>query len=392
MSINKIYLKSIFSISAIIISINFYFFVKERSLMQYMDWIINYQGGFVRRGFVGEFFFQFSKLTFIRLDLLIFIFVVLLYIFFFKNFYKLLKDVSLNYLNILVLFSPFSFLYPVMEQKVSGRKDILFLFLLSFMCIYLKKIKFENQKYLIILFASIIILSHTGFLFFLSFFLIIFFIENNKKPIKKLLKEICIILISIIITTIIVYLNTSIEKDGILKLCSSISQFVGPDCENSGYVSMLSWSLEYNKKIIKEIWEPEGYYFFFLKAFIFGFAPMLFTFVLSSFTKIKKLNVFLFSFIILISTLPLYYLGTDYGRYMHITYLSLLMVYFFSIKKKFIQTDFKVLNFFKNQKLQKIKFIIIFLYGFTITIPHCCSNEFKFIYAKIISKSIKFLN
>ena len=114
MSINKIYLKSIFSISVIIISINFYFFVKERSSMQYMDWIINYQGGFVRRGFVGEFFFQFSKLTFIRLDLLIFIFVVLLYIFFFKNFYKLLKDVSLNYLNILVLFGAFTLSIVVM--------------------------------------------------------------------------------------------------------------------------------------------------------------------------------------------------------------------------------------------------------------------------------------
>ena len=40
--------------STILIVLNFYQFVFERSFAQYTDWLINYQGGFVRRGFIGS--------------------------------------------------------------------------------------------------------------------------------------------------------------------------------------------------------------------------------------------------------------------------------------------------------------------------------------------------
>ena len=163
--LKKNILKILIPISTIIIIINFYYFVSEKSLNQYADWLINYQGGFVRRGLIGEFFFQIYKYFNIRIDVLIFLFVSLFYILFSFNFFKILKDIKLNFLNLLIIFSPFSFLYPVMDQKTSGRKDIFFLLLLSFLCLYLRKIKFKYQKYLIIFFSILSILTHTGFYF-----------------------------------------------------------------------------------------------------------------------------------------------------------------------------------------------------------------------------------
>ena len=56
--LKKNILKILIPISTIIIIINFYYFVSEKSLNQYADWLINYQGGFVRRGLIGEFFFS----------------------------------------------------------------------------------------------------------------------------------------------------------------------------------------------------------------------------------------------------------------------------------------------------------------------------------------------
>ena len=66
--------------------IRFYSFYLEYSAWQYSDWLINYQGGFVRRGLIGEFLFQLHKLTKINLGFLTFLFVTSLYILLFANF------------------------------------------------------------------------------------------------------------------------------------------------------------------------------------------------------------------------------------------------------------------------------------------------------------------
>ena len=119
-------------ISTFVIILNFALFVMERSPVQYSDWLINYQGGFVRRGLPGEIFYQLNRFTKIPLDLIVFISICLLYIFFAINFIKLTQKIKFNLINLLVFFSPISFLYHLMEQKISGRKDIIFIFSIIF--------------------------------------------------------------------------------------------------------------------------------------------------------------------------------------------------------------------------------------------------------------------
>ena len=48
--------------------IKFYSFYSEYSSWQYVEWLINYQGGFVRRGFIGEILFQLNN--FLKIDIL----------------------------------------------------------------------------------------------------------------------------------------------------------------------------------------------------------------------------------------------------------------------------------------------------------------------------------
>ena len=48
--LNHLFLKIILFLSFVIISINFYEWVLEKSYYEYSDWLINYQGGFTRRG------------------------------------------------------------------------------------------------------------------------------------------------------------------------------------------------------------------------------------------------------------------------------------------------------------------------------------------------------
>jgi len=392
--IKKKKLNFLFGITTIIIIFNFFYFVKEQSLNQYADWLINYQGGFVRRGLIGEIFFQIHSLLDIRLDVIVFIFVSLLYVFFYKNLLQLIKNLKLNFLNLLVIFSPLSFLYPVMEEKASGRKDILYLFLLSIIAVNLKKINFNYQKYVIILFSAITIFSHTGFLFLLPAFLIIFFICNSKKSLKIIIREISIIILSLLLFVIVIYNNSAIYPESIKLICNSISDFVRKDCATEGYISTLSWSLQYNLHLKESLWMTKNYNLFYFFAFLISFFPLFFLFYNSKFLNFSKINCLYLFILYLFSTLPLYYLGVDYGRYLHLTYLSSLIIYIVSLKNKLLVLSISKKIFFKNKFRFKplILFTVIFLYGFTYTIPHCCNNKFKFNYSKLFIKINEKLN
>ena len=76
------------------------------------EWVINYQGGFVRRGLIGELIYQIS----IFLDLnLRFCFLVLqsfLYLVYYFLIYRLFKDIKSHYLIILAIFSPIFLVFP----------------------------------------------------------------------------------------------------------------------------------------------------------------------------------------------------------------------------------------------------------------------------------------
>ena len=391
--INKKIFDYLFGITIAIVIFNFYNFTKELSIGQYSDWLINYQGGFVRRGLIGEFLYQIHSILSIRLDILIFLTVSLLYIFFYKNFLTIIKTLKYHFLNLLIVFSPLSFFWPVMEEKASGRKGVLYLFLLTVTALQIKKINFYKQKYLIILFSAIIVFSHTGFLFLLPFFLLVLIFSNKNKKFKIILKEILIIISSWLLFLIILINNTIVGQEQIELICNSVTKFVRKDCTTIGYISTLSWSLELNLELKKSLWMREYYNLFFSIAFLVSFLPLLTILYNSKFVNYKKINVVFFYILFLLSTFPLYYLGVDYGRYLHLTYMSSIIVYAIALRNRVIIFLPKKKGLISNINFKpKILVIIIFLYGFTFTVPHCCNNNFKFNYKNLVSKINEKLN
>ena len=376
--------------STIIIIFNFSQFVFERSLSQYSDWLINYQGGFVRRGLSGEIFFKIFQITSIPLDIVVLIFVSFFYILFGFFLIKIIKPIKLSSLNWFLIFSPFSFLYPVMEQKVSGRKDILFLFIVSFLAVLLSKIKFNQQKFIIIFSISILTLSHSGFFFYVPFIFLIYLMTNYKVKLKSLLIDSFIIISTTLFFFVITILNSKIDPILINKMCESISFYL-KNCGTSDYISTLNWTLEYEINLVDTLWNKENYILFYSIAFVLAFFPLIYALINSEFTNknLKKINPFLIFLLLNIVTFPIYYIGADYGRYMYITYVSTLIIYFKALSTKFMIININYFDSFKFKSKKYIFTILIFLYGFTWTVPHCCNNNFKFIYGKPIDQLIK---
>ena len=357
-------------------SFNVIQFFFERASFQYSDWLINYQAGFIRRGFIGEIFYQLSNLFKLQLDYLILFFVLGLYLVFYLNFFKIIKKINLKLIDFFIILSPLSFFYTAFEQKASGRKEIIFLSLLSLFIILLKKTPLNKQVYLMILLTTITSLTHSGLIFYNIYFLVLFIIVNIKKiGIHKIIFKSVPFLLSSLIILILISLNSTLTENELKILCQSVIEYL-PNCGKGDYVNTLTWGLKNNFEGNKYFWFSTSYFISYFLSFIFCFIFFLYL------TAKTKINNFNFSYVIIIclaSSFPLYFIGADYGRYLHISYISSILIYYYLLGEGLIKRE-KI-----SIKLRKFILIpIILIYSFTWTVPHCCESKPKFNFRKLI--------
>ena len=171
----------------------------------FQDWLINYEGGFVRRGLSGEFitaisnFFYYEKKQFyhgVQIHFVYFYVISVFCIFYYLLIYFFFKREELNLEKLFIIFSPLSLPFIIYNPGAAGRKEIL-LFILFISFVYF--IKYFEKKELLLITTTILfvplLLIHEGMFFFISSFLILYILEI--KPENKR------IVISIVLFTIL---------------------------------------------------------------------------------------------------------------------------------------------------------------------------------------------
>ena len=106
------------------------------------EWLINYEGGFTKRGLVGQIALEIARLFEANLRWVIFILQSFTYTIYFFLLYQLLKNLKLEKITILSIFTPIFILYPVAEIEVLARKEI---FIFVYLLIYCF-VPFEKKK------------------------------------------------------------------------------------------------------------------------------------------------------------------------------------------------------------------------------------------------------
>ena len=96
----KTYLVIIFLLSVLFLSQKFLY----PSDWTTSEWLINYQGGFVRRGFIGEIIYKIHEFSDLNLRYLVFYFEIFLLAIFFILIYNFFKKTYLNELLIFLFF------------------------------------------------------------------------------------------------------------------------------------------------------------------------------------------------------------------------------------------------------------------------------------------------
>ena len=335
------------------------------------DWLINYEGGFVRRGLIGEIITNFSTILSINLRDSILIFQII----FFLSYYFLImffcKKLILNRLLTLAIFSPILILYPVAEIEVLGRKElIIFTIFLSYLFFDIKNLKIQ-YIYKLILFPISILTWEPVFLFFPFILLIDLFVFKIQKFDKKFLYIALSYFVSIFFV-ILIYLNPfSQENYSVMSdfLKNQFGEKCYMSCHFVGNQSANSFSELFQNFLNKFKFT---YALRYLIIVVVGFFPLCLLFVYSSINGknqiliISKSKNLFFPF--LLAFLPgtvLYLVMYDWARVVHISYTFSLLTFLYLLKENFIQlSNHKIQTNYISKMSKKFFIIVFFLFAF----------------------------
>lgn len=114
-------------------------YLKAGTAWTLADWLINYQGGFVRRGLLGEIAFQLTHLTGINSLLFVMVVGFSLYLALFYCVWKLLEESSWRPWVIAAVVSPATLAFPVLVPRSGYHKEILYLTGLGLLLLLLRR-------------------------------------------------------------------------------------------------------------------------------------------------------------------------------------------------------------------------------------------------------------
>jgi hypothetical protein len=349
----------------------------------FADLYINYQGGFVRRGLIGEIVFQLDSdgILFDSFYKLIFVNFCIFIILMFLN----IRLANLNNLQHLIFhLSIFSVFYMGFFGHYYARKEIFILNLFLILTALYRKINFKLFFYSALILSAVSILIHEGIGFFI-FFPFVSYLIGTKSNTTQLIKYFRA-------SNLIIFLIISLNKGSspiVQQILSSLSKedliLIGDLSPNA--ISALGWGIrdafEYLYVVIFSgsimLWSVFLFFIPYSISIIFGdsFYEILY--------KIKTVILERKEFILL----PiLFILGWDWGRW--------ILVIFYFLFFSFL-TELKVSNKYTIKLMKFLPFIIISL---LTSMPPCClemgstkvSSNFYRIYKSLEITILQILN
>lgn len=304
------------------------------------DWLINYQdGGFKRRGLSGSLFFLLQDISGLRLNLLVYFFQVMIISGFFYFYFKLIQYKEATFLYLSLLLSSIGFVGLFNCVDYVGKKEFIVFFLFAYFVYHLNKNSLSKSKeYCICGGLFIAMFFHEITLFFIPYFLIALYLKIGKVELKRYLKYILAVFVPAVF---IALLGKNINEGQSLQILQERGVILTK--------GIFFWDINEREYIIEHFKEYRLYIISFLiSVFHIGFYLKYQT--QRKATSILLIGAFLFS-------LPLFYLAIDWGRWMYIHMIFLIVLFAMQLKDSTDSTSSEVLKL--NLKFYVTLFIII---------------------------------
>lgn len=297
------------------------------------DWLINYQGGIVRRGFAGELFFRLAQLASISPVLLVVAFQILMYLVFLINACRLAAHSSFSALNAAIIFSPAFILFPVLDPLGAFRKEIIIFALYSMVCWRLASSKTISGRMLtfIGLASVLIVLSHEMLAIFLPYLICPFILYEQRVGAKT--KQAALALLPAFAVAIVLIAFNKPDAQVVDSICRSLQAYAPEDCtstsETIGAISFLQQDVVAAHEFVLKSTSADAVVTQLLVA-ILSFLPVSLTILIMRKAAVPNKNAQLWLtigiFAVIFGSLPLLWVMADYGRiiYIHTVFLSML--------------------------------------------------------------------
>jgi hypothetical protein len=328
------------------------------------EWLINYQGGFTRRGLGGELGMALSNFLDISLRRSIFLIQTIIHSSYLVLIYFYFKELKFNIVQIFALYAPIFLLYPIAELEVLGRKEIiLFLFFLTTIFFSGRKYDVKIINYLIFFVSPIVCLLWEQVVLFFPFFAVVLIIKNNLKTFKQVFQKLSIIFLPGIVTFAYIFF-TPLSDDGHEIMCNFLNNEFGERCYMSASM-LISSTIHFDTLWVHNNAEFSHYFRYFL-IFLIGFFPLNFLVSQNNFNKkdnfiTKNFKLKTLFFLLYSPALLLFMYGYDWGRWINITYTFSILFYIYLVKNSIIENNLNIKSLILN-KIIKNKFMITFVF------------------------------
>ena len=332
------------------------------------EWLINYKGGFTRRGLGGGINIFFSNFFSIPLRDSIFFLQATIHSTYLIFLFIYLKDFKLNILQIFALFSPLFLLYPIAELEALGRKEIL-IFLFFIFLIFFSTEKFHRNivNLIVFIFFPILCLIWEQIILFAPFFAVILINKNKLYSFSDTLAKLLLIFSSTIVVMTIVFVFP-LSNEGHEIMCKYLELAFNEKCYGSANL-LITNTIYFDTFYIHKKTDFINY-FRYVMIFLVGFFPLYLSLGDNQFTNQENFitknfkPIFLF-LTIYIPILLLFAFGHDWGRWIHIQYSLSILLYFYLIKNNIVSNNHnnKLLIEFISKK-KKLLILVFFIYAF----------------------------
>ena len=353
----KIYLSFLF-----VLTVYYVTAMHDETSNSMAEWVINYQGGFTRRGFLGELMFQLSLFFDIELRRVFGTLQIVIYLLYFYFIYQFFKNIKSNFIFSLAIFSPIFFLFSLAELEALGRKDILLflVFLINF--IIYEKFRNINFNYIYFLLTfPIVFLTHEIYIIYIPYLLIFFLLIE-----KKINFSVCIKIIGLVFyVTFFIFLinNVDFSVDNLNLLCKNLLEKTGESCGLAPHSMVVNLG-DYRSEVG---WQPI-HIFRYIMFFLVGSGALISLIFYSEFNKNKnnfifnKLSYrFIFLLLMIPSILP-FLTAVDSGRYLSMAYTFPCIFFFSCYKFNLININFNKMKINHKSLIPKNKKILILIF------------------------------
>ncbi len=356
--------------------------------------LVNYDGGFIRRGLLGEVITSISLSFNYEIKNIFTFFHISNYLIFFYLNYLLLNKFKKNFLFYFFIFSPLYFFYPLIAvttkfaEHIIQREVYVITFFLTYTYLCLK-VQNRNINFII----GVIFLIVLSFLYELTilcfpFFFTIYyiFLKRNKYQIK--FYE---IFISSLFCLLIIFFHLlNYGESNIELIVNNLNKNFNLNYRSDDL--LYSWL---NKDISKQIiFFMEGFKVNYILRYIF-YAHPIFLLIFINFKFVKD-KIFLFLFVASISLFCiLFSIATDWARFVHILYTLALITFIFyhtqNSQDIFLKSGNLLLKKLKVNQIFANTFVIIYCLIWNLKHTYW-QNHLSFAILKIFQQNMLYFN